>query len=156
MREEDIKCRTEGRYVPRASKLNHGEKKWAGQTCYKVCPTLGWSVPLLQFPDITPPQLQLPLWCASTWEIHLSFHVVVVFSLSDALGPAMLPWELAGESKHPLYLFPFIPFLKWIKHFLFGLAWKMCPNLSPKICTFEMLNLTLGIKKYVVANRVKF
>lgn len=45
-----------------------------------------------------------------------------------ALEPAMLPWEPAGDSRHPLHLFSFIPFWKGIKRFLFRLAWKMCPD----------------------------
>lgn len=45
-----------------------------------------------------------------------------------ALEPAMLPWEPAGDSRHPLHLFPFILFWKWIKYVLFRLAWKLCPD----------------------------
>lgn len=56
-------------------------------------------------------------------------HSVSLFSHSlMALEPAMLPWEPVGDSRRPLHLFPFIPFWKWIKCFLFRLAWKMCPD----------------------------
>lgn len=51
-----------------------------------------------------------------------------------ALEPALLPWEPVGDSRRPLHLFPFIPFWKWIKYFLFRLAWKNVSWLqSPEI-----------------------
>lgn len=62
-------------------------------------------------------------------------HSVSFFSHSlMALEPALLPWEPVGDSRRPLHLFPFIPFWKWIKYFLFRLAWKNVSWLqSPEI-----------------------
>ena len=56
-------------------------------------------------------------------------HSVSLFShCLMAPEPAMLPWEPGGDSRRSLHLFPFIPFWKWIKCFLFRLAWKTCPD----------------------------
>lgn len=82
-------------------------------------------VPLLQFPSITLPQLLHTLWCDSMQENQ---HQPPPFSVSHspapphpqhlmALEPAMLPWEPAGDSRHPLHLFSFISFWKGIKWF---------------------------------------
>lgn len=83
-------------------------------------PTPRWSVPLSHFSDITLPQLLPPFHCDPAPPILCLF-----FSHCwSALQPAMLPWEPAGDGRHPLHLFSFILFWKWIK----CLSWKVCPD----------------------------
>lgn len=80
-------------------------------------------------------------------------HYVSLFShCLMALEPAMLPWEPAGDSRHPLHLFSFIPFGKWIRCFAFRLSWKTSWLQSPKFYTYRMLNLALESKDNVAAD----
>lgn len=120
-------CKTEDRLVPRSSKWGQEDEK-GGE----------WSVlrkPTQLSPDLSLSYASRTSHCLSSYFLSdvipckrsSTSHSVSFFShCLMALEPAMLPWEPAGDSRRPLHLFPFIPFWKWIKCFLFRLAWKMC------------------------------
>ena len=82
-------------------------------------PTPLWSIPLPHYPDITLPQLLPPLHCDPTPPIPCLFLLTVVGSSACSAAAGACRWR-----GHPLCLFSFIPFWKWIK----CLSWKVCPD----------------------------
>lgn len=108
-------------------------------TCYRSWP----NIPLICTSASVPRHHTASALVFSLMWFHVrSQHLPFCVSFSHclmALEPAMLPWEPVGDSSaHYIYSLSSL-FWKWIKCFLFRLAWKICPDSSPEVCTFKML-----------------